>query len=146
MTVRIRARRRGTALIIAIAVGILLTATAWSGLATLGTEAAVSQEQAREDQAAELAEAGLQWAIAKLEKDGAYAGEKERAFAGGKFDVTVEAIPGHAEGRRIRVAGRVQGPRGPWVKAAYVAVLERATPPAGPVWRRLSWRLDAGSK
>ncbi len=134
-----RSRRKGTALLIAIAVGILLTATAWGGLAVLGTEATVSQEQAREDQARELAEAGLQWTIAHLEKDRAFAGAKDHAFAEGMFDVTVEAVAGRPDARRVRVVGRVPGPRGPWVKAAWVAVLERVD---GPVWRRVSWRSE----
>lgn len=137
-----RSRRRGTALLIAIAVGVLLTATAWGGLAVLGTEATVSMEQEREDQARELAEAGLAWTIAHLEKDRAFAGVADHAFSVGKFDVVVAAVAGRPDARRVRIVGRVPGPRGPWVKAAWVAVLERAEAPAGPVWRRLSWRTD----
>lgn len=138
-----RSRRRGVALLIAIAVGVLLTATAWGGLAVLATEATVSLEQEREDEARELAEAGVQWTIARLEKDRAFAGERDHAFAAGKFDVAVEAIAGRPDARRVRVVGRVPGPHGTWVKAAWVAVIERA---AGPVWRRMSWRVGTSTR
>lgn len=142
----LRVRNRGSALLVVVAIGILLTATVWSGLSVLATEASVSVQEARADDAREAAEAGLQWVIARLERDRGFAGEKAHAFGAGQFDVAVEPIPGRPEARRIRVTGRTPAPRSLWVTSSFVGVLERVETAKGPVWRRLVWRLDASTR
>ena len=141
-----RVRHRGSALLVVVAIGILLTATAWSGLSVLATEASVSMQEARADDAREAAEAGLQWAVAHLERDRGYAGEKAHAFGAGQFDVTVEPVPARPEARRVRATGRVPGTRTLPVTSTFVGVLERVETPKGPVWRRIVWRLDASTR
>ncbi|GEM_PF-7114702 len=141
-----RVRQRGSALLAVVAIGILLTATVWSGLSVLAAEASVSIQEARADGAREAAEAGLQWAISRLEADRAFAGEKAHAIGAGQFDVSVEAVPGRPEARRVRVVGRVPAPKSLWVTSSFAGVLERVETPKGPVWRRLVWRLDASTR
>ena len=141
-----RVRHRGSALLVVVAIGILLTATVWSGLSVLATEASVSMQEARADDAREAAEAGLQWAILALERDRGYAGEKAHAFGSGQFDVTVEPVPARPEARRVRVTGRVPGTKTLPVTSTFVAVLERVETPKGPVWRRIVWRIDSSTR
>ena len=135
-----RNRHRGSALLAVVAIGILLTATVWSGLAMLTAEVSVSMQEARADDARETAEAAFQWTVSRLEADRGFAGEKAHAFGKGQFDVTVEPVPGRPEARRLRVVGRVPAPRSLSVTSSFAGVIERVETPKGAVWRRLVWR------
>lgn len=134
-------RQLGSALVAVVAIGVLMTTTVYCGLTVLAAQASVSRQESRADEARELAEAGLQWAIARIEGDRTFQGERAHAFGAGPFDVAVEEVPGQPHARRIRVVGRVPAPKGLFTTSTYVGVLERVETPRGLVWRRLSWRL-----
>lgn len=130
--------RRGTVILTALAMSIVIVATAWAAVSaqvSLGAEAAV---RARDQAAQSLAESGLELALARLDADPRWTGVRGHAFWEGTIDVEAAPIEG-APGRwRIRSVGRHTGEQ-PMVAACCIALVERRP---GEGWGRLCWRWD----
>lgn len=127
---------RGTVILTALAMSIVIVAMAWAAVSvqvSLGAEAAV---RARDQAARSLAESGLELALARLDADPRWTGVGGHAFWNGTIDVDAAPIEG-APGRwRIRSVGRHTGEH-PMVAACCVALVERRP---GGGWSRLCWR------
>lgn len=129
---------RGTVILTALAMSMIIVATAWAAVsvqASLGAQAAV---RARDQAARALAESGLELALARLDADPRWTGVRGHAFWEGTIDVEASTVDG-APGRwRIRSVGRLKPGERP-IAACCVALVEWRP---GLGWSRLCWRWD----
>ena len=131
---------RGTVILTALAMSIVIVATAWAAVSvqvSLGAEGAV---RARDQAARSLAEAGLELALARLDSDPRWVGVRKHAFWEGTIDVEASPVDG-APGRwRIRSVGRLTAGDTPVVAACCVALVEGRS---GGRWSRLCWHWNS---
>jgi type II secretory pathway component PulK len=100
-----RPLRRGSVLIVALAVVLIVAIMSSAAAASLANSARAFIGEYRRAAAEQLAEAGIAWAQARLREDPQYAGETH-ALGTGEFEIRIERTEA---GIKILSVGRVGG-------------------------------------
>lgn len=101
-----RQREQGFALVIVLAYLLLLSLFATAFLRTVRMNMADAFNGEAQIEAANLAQAGVEKALAELRRDPAYRGESDTSLGDGRFTVRVEPL---AEAGRYRVTAQGHG-------------------------------------
>ncbi|MDZ4861185.1 MAG: hypothetical protein SGI88_19610 [Candidatus Hydrogenedentes bacterium] len=128
-----RRNDRGSALLVALVLTIILTSLVGGFIMMLNTSMSASNRAARMQVSMQLAEAGIDKAVAMLRSDIAYAGERDTPLGEGAFSVEVVRLE---TDRRVRVVSTASlAPNG-----AHVTRIEAdiSLTPLGP--RIVAWK------
>jgi Tfp pilus assembly protein PilX len=104
-----RERASGSALIVALSflavLMILMSAFVSNVIATTGAQSRLEAQT----RSFYIADAGVNYALWKLEQDGTYKGEVDVEFGEGYFDVQIVDLPGDSTSRTIVSSSRLDG-------------------------------------
>lgn len=121
----------GVSLVIAIITLLILAVMAAVLFSFLAVESDISVSQNASAEAFYIADAGMEYAMQQLDDDWTgYAGENDKAFSAGEFDVSVyttdtDGSPLPANRRRVSVVARVPATGTPLGERSIEAIVQR---------------------